>query len=289
MPTQSTVTLNDGNMIPQFGLGVFQTPPDETAAIVQTAIKAGYRHIDTAKAYANESGVGEGIRRSGVARGDVFVTTKLWNEDQGYDATLAAADRSLAELGSDYLDLYLIHWPSPHRGLYLDSWRALVRLKEEGRVRSIGVSNFTAEHLDRIIAETGVTPAVNQVELHPRFQQAALRDVHGRLGIATESWSPLGRGVSEGMSSGNLRGNGVIEDPVITGIAGKHGKSPGQVIIRWHLDTGLIVIPKSVRAERLRENIDVFDFTLDADDLSAIAALDISDGRIGPNPMTATF
>jgi len=272
MTGQPTVTLNDGAQMPQFGLGVWQTPPEGAAEVVRTAIEAGYRAVDTAAAYRNERGVGEGLKGSD----GVFVTTKLWNENQGYDAALQAFDKSLERLGLAALDLYLIHWPSPQRGLYVDSWKALVRLKEEGRAKSIGVSNFQPEHLERIIGETGVTPAVNQVELHPRFQQRALREAHQRLGIATESWSPLGQGQ-------------LLADPLVTAIAAKHGKTAAQVVIRWHLDNGLIVIPKSVTPSRIRENAQVFDFKLDTDDLAKLAGLDDAGGRIGPDPLTAAF
>ncbi|WP_061931343.1 aldo/keto reductase [Aureimonas sp. AU22] len=276
MTQHPTVSFNDGRAIPQVGLGVWQTPDDGAAAAVSTAIHAGYRHVDTAAVYENERGVGEGLRQSGVAREELFVTTKVWNADQGFDATLKAMDASLGRLGLDHVDLYLIHWPAPAKGLYVDTWRALVRLKEEGRAKSIGVSNFTAEHLDRLIAETGVTPVLNQIELHPRFQQRALRKAHAERGIATESWSPLGQGK-------------LLEDPVITKIAGKHGKTPAQVIIRWHIDNGLVVIPKSVTPSRIVANFDVFGFRLDADDMRDIKGLDSSGGRLGPDPMTATF
>lgn len=276
MTQQPTVSFNDGRAIPQVGLGVWQTPDDGAAAAVSTAINAGYRHVDTAAVYENERGVGEGLRQSGVPREELFVTTKVWNADQGFDATLKAMDASLGRLGLDHVDLYLIHWPAPAKGLYVDTWRALVRLKEEGRAKSIGVSNFTAEHLDRLIAETGVTPVLNQIELHPRFQQRALRKAHAERGIATESWSPLGQGK-------------LLEDPVITKIAGKHGKTPAQVIIRWHIDNGLVVIPKSVTPSRIVANFDVFGFRLDEDDMRDIEGLDSSGGRLGPDPMTATF
>ena len=276
MSNQQLFALRDGNTIPQLGLGVFQTPPDLTASVVKIALATGYRHIDTAAIYVNEAGVGEGLRTSELARDQVFVTTKLWNADQGFDAALKAFDHSVKRLGVDYLDLYLVHWPSPRRDLYVESWRALARLKDEGRVRSIGVSNFGAEHLKRIIDETGVTPVLNQVELHPHFQQRALIETHQALGIATQSWSPLGQGKE-------------LADPVIGAIAARHGRSPAQVIIRWHLDSGLIVIPKSVTPKRIVENFDVFGFTLSAADMEAIARLDSADGRIGPDPATASF
>lgn len=276
MTQQLRVELSDGHVIPQVGLGVWQTPDDVAVTAVQAALDAGYRHVDTAAAYQNEKGVGAGLRASGVARDDVFITTKVWNENQGYDNALKAIEGSLKRLQLDHLDLCLIHWPAPHRGLYLDTWRALVKAQELGQVRSIGVSNFEVEHLDRIIGETGVSPVLNQIELHPRFQQTALRAAHAERGIKTESWSPLGQGQ-------------LLSDPLITQIAAKHGRTAAQVIIRWHLDSGLIVIPKSVTPGRIVENFDVFGFTLDAEDMAAIAGLDQPDGRIGPNPMTATF
>jgi 2,5-diketo-D-gluconate reductase A len=271
-----TVAFHDGRSIPQLGLGVWQTPNDTAVTAVQTAIEAGYRHVDTAMIYDNEEGVGEGIRRAAIDREDIFVTTKLWNSDQGFDTALKAGEQSLKRLGLDYVDLYLIHWPAPRRGLFVDTWRALIRLKEEGRVRSIGVSNFPAELLERLIDETGVAPVLNQIELHPRFQQRALREAHAKHGIATESWSPLGQGK-------------LLGDPAITAIAAKHKRTPAQIIIRWHLDNGLIVIPKSVTPARIIENFQVFDFTLDADDLATIGKLDSARGRIGPDPLTASF
>ncbi|MGE5564707.1 MAG: aldo/keto reductase [Parcubacteria group bacterium] len=276
MSIQPSVTLNDGRSIPQFGLGVWQTPQDVAADVVRTALEAGYRHVDTAAIYGNERGVGEGLRASGLPREQVFITTKLWNDRQGYDEALTAFDHSLERLGVDYIDLYLIHWPAPKRDRYADAWRALVRIKEDGRARSIGVSNFKPHHLERIVGETGVTPAVNQVELHPRWQQRELREFNARHGIATESWSPLGQGT-------------LLSDPIIGRIAEKHGRTPAQVIIRWHLDSGLIVIPKSVTPSRIRENIAVFDFQLDEDDMSAMARLDSPRGRIGPDPEHADF
>ena len=276
MSSPTSIALRDGNTIPQVGLGVFQTPPDMTASVVRTALNAGYRHIDTAAVYVNELGVGEGLRASEVERSELFVTTKLWNADQGFDAAIKGFDHSVKRLGVDYLDLYLIHWPSPRRDLYVDSWRALVRLQQDGRIRSIGVSNFSADHLRRLIDETGVIPVLNQVELHPHFQQRALIELHKQLGIATTSWSPLGQGKA-------------LTDPVIGAIAARHGRSPAQIIIRWHLDNGLIAIPKSVTPQRIAENFAVFDFTLSEADLGAIAALDSAQGRIGPDPATANF
>lgn len=276
MSSQPTIKLNDGRVIPQLGLGVWQTPDDVAAPVVQTALEAGYRSVDTAAIYGNEKGVGKGLEASGVARDQVFVTTKLWNDRQGYDSALTALDKSLGRLGLDHVDLYLIHWPAPSKGLFIDSWKALIQAQKDGKAKSIGVSNFAVEHLERIIEATGVTPAVNQIELHPRFQQAQLRALHKTLGIATESWSPLGQGK-------------LLQDPTLAAIARKHGKSAAQVVIRWHLDSGLIVIPKSVNADRIRQNIDVFDFTLDADDLAQIGKLDTAEGRIGPDPLKADF
>jgi 2,5-diketo-D-gluconate reductase A len=269
---QPTVTLNDGRLMPQFGLGVFQTPPETTAQVVKNAVEEGYRAVDTASGYRNEDGVGEALD----GRTDVFVTTKLGNADHGFDEALRAFEESAMRLRRATLDLYLIHWPRPRVNRYVESWKALVRLQREGRIRSIGVSNFNQDHVERIIGETGVTPAVNQIELHPRFQQKTLREFHDRHGIKTESWSPLAQGA-------------LLNEPAIVNLAAKHRKSPAQVIIRWHLDCGLIVIPKSVHVERLRENIGALDFRLDNDDMARIAALDSPDGRIGPEPATATF
>lgn len=272
MTDQPIVTLNDGVAMPQFGLGVFQTPPDTTAEVVRQAIVDGYRLVDTAAMYRNEQGVGEALRD----RPEVFVTTKLGNPDHGFDNALRAFDQSAKRLGRQSVDLYLIHWPRPRVGLYVETWNAFVRLKQDGRIHSIGVSNFNRDHLERIVGETGVTPSVNQIELHPRFQQQALRAYHDESGIKTESWSPLGRAT-------------FLADPVIAGIAAKHGKTATQVVIRWHLDNGLIVIPKSVRPERLKENIAVFDFRLDDEDMRRMRSLDSPSGRMGPDPETAAF
>jgi 2,5-diketo-D-gluconate reductase A len=276
MTDSMRIDLSDGECIPRIGLGVWQTPNDVAVQAVSAALQVGYRHVDTAAAYNNEAGVGEGIRVSGVPREAVFVTTKVWNADQGYDRALRAVEASQKRLGLEQIDLVLIHWPAPRRDLYLDTWRALIRAKEEGRARSIGVSNFEAEHLDRIIGETGVTPVINQVEVHPRFQQRRLREANLERGVRTESWSPLGQGT-------------LLADPVIGRIAQKHHRTPAQVIIRWHVDHGLIVIPKSVRPERIQQNYDVFGFELDGEDMAAIERLDDPDGRVGPDPMTATF
>lgn len=276
MSTQPHVSFNDGRSIPQLGLGVWQTPDDVAVEAVSTALKTGYRHIDTAAVYKNEEGVGKGIVASGIDRGDIFLTTKVWNDDQGFDETLRAMDASLKRLGTDYVDLYLIHWPSAFRGKYIETWKALIRLREEGKAKSIGVSNFEGSYIDDLVRETGVTPAINQIQLHPHFQQQAMRDKHAGLGVVTQSWSPLGQG-------------NVLADPVIGAIAKRHGKSPAQVIIRWHLDLGLVVIPKSVTPSRIIENFEVFDFTLSEEDKAAIAGLDSADGRIGSDPMSATF
>ncbi|CAH0338721.1 aldo/keto reductase [Rhizobium sp. CECT 9324] len=276
MTEQTHITLNDGNRIPQVGLGVWQTPDDEAAPAVKAALDAGYRHVDTAAVYENEEGVGKGIKQSGVARGEIFLTTKLWNVDQGYDSTLKAFDASLKRLGTDYVDLYLIHWPSAHRGLFVDTWKAFAKLKEEGRAKSIGVSNFYPEHLEKIIGETGVVPVINQIELHPDFQQKTTRAFHDKHKITTQSWSPLGQGK-------------LLNNPVIGKIAERLGRTPAQVIIRWHIDNGLVVIPKSVTPSRIVENFNVFDFTLSSDDLAELNALDDAGARIGPDPKTATF
>ncbi|MFA5122203.1 aldo/keto reductase [Zavarzinia sp.] len=276
MTDQPLISLNDGNRIPQLGLGVWRTPEEDAAAVVRHALVTGYAHVDTAAIYGNERGVGEGIRASGVPREEIFVTTKLWNDKQGYDTTLSACERSLARLGLDYVDLYLIHWPAPAKGLYVETWRALVRLRADGKVRSIGVSNFMPEHISRIVDASGVVPVLNQVELHPRFSQKELQAFHDSLGIATEAWSPLGQGT-------------LLNDPVIGEIAAKHGRTPAQVILRWHLDSARIAIPKSVTPSRIEQNFAVFDFTLGEDDCAAIDALDAEDGRIGPDPLTANF
>src|ERR1700722_1498755 len=270
--TQPTLTLNDGVVIPQFGLGGFQTPPDTTEQVVKMALGEGYRLVDTASMYRNEEGVGAAL----LGRTDVFVTTKLGNSDHGFDEALRAFDASIKKLRRDTLDLYLIHWPRPRTNRYVESWKALVRLQKEGRIRSIGVSNFNVDHLERIIGETGVTPSVNQIELHPKFQQKALRAFHDQKGVKTESWSPLGRG-------------GLLSETALVEIAAKHRKTPAQVVIRWHLDTGLIVIPKTVRLERLKENIGSLDFKLDGGDMEGVGGLDSPGGRMGPDPATATF
>ncbi|MCG8918835.1 aldo/keto reductase [Actinokineospora sp. PR83] len=272
MSTVPNVTLNDGTTIPQLGYGVWQVPQDEVTAAVTTALEAGYRGIDTAAIYGNEEGTGAAIATAGIPREELHVTTKLWNSEQGYDSTLRAFDESMSKLGLDYLDLYLIHWASPRRDKYVDTFKAFEKLRADGRVRSIGVSNFHVPHLERLLAETDVVPVVNQIELHPNLQQAELRAFHEKHGIATEAWSPL--------ASGQL-----LKDEAIAAIGEKYGKSTAQVILRWHLDLGNIVIPKSVTPDRIRANIDVFDFTLDDDDRKTLAGLD-NGTRTGPNPDT---
>ena len=268
-----TIRLNNGVDIPQFGFGVFQVPPDETAETVRAAFDAGYRHIDTAQMYGNEEGVGRALAESGLPRDEVFLTTKLTNDGHGHDAAVRRLDESLQKLGTDHVDLYLIHWPRPGDDRYVDTWRGFEKALAEGRTRSIGVSNFTVEHLQRLAKETGTVPAVNQVELHPRFGQADLRGYHAEHGIATEAWSPIGQG------------KGLLDDPVLTGLAQKYDRSPAQVVLRWHVQLGNIVFPKSMHAERMRENINVFDFELAGDDMQEISALDRgAGGRMGPDP-----
>ncbi|MCX4553912.1 aldo/keto reductase [Streptomyces sp. NBC_01387] len=265
------ITLNNGARMPQLGFGVWQVADDEATKAVGTALEAGYRSIDTAAIYGNEEGTGRALAASGIARDELFVTTKLWNSEQGYDSTLRAFDTSLAKLGLDYVDLYLVHWPVPSKDAYVDTYKAFEKILADGRAKTIGVSNFLPDHLKRLMGETSVVPAVNQIELHPQLQQAESRAVHAEHGIHTEAWSPLGQG------------KGLLEVPTIVAIAQKHGRSAAQVVLRWHLQTGNVVIPKSVTPSRIKENIDVFDFELDADDLAGIAALD-EGKRIGPDP-----
>jgi diketogulonate reductase-like aldo/keto reductase len=265
------IILNNGVEMPQLGFGVWQVPDDEAERAVATALETGYRSIDTAAIYGNEEGTGKAINTSGLPREEIFVTTKLWNGDQGYDSTLRAFDASLEKLGLDYLDLYLIHWPLPSRGKYVDSYKAFEKLYSEGRVKAIGVSNFLPEHLERLIQETSVIPAVNQIELHPHLQQRAARAFQADQGIRTEAWSPLGSG------------KGLLEVPAIVAIGQKHNRTPAQVVLRWHIQLGNIVIPKSVTPSRIKENIEVFDFSLDEEDLAAISALN-EDRRLGPDP-----
>ncbi|MCG7525431.1 aldo/keto reductase [Streptomyces sp. OfavH-34-F] len=271
-----SLTLHNGVEMPQLGFGVWQVPDDEAATAVATAIESGYRSIDTAAIYQNETGTGKAIAASGVARDELFVTTKLWNTEQGYDSTLRAFDASLAKLGLDYVDLYLIHWPVPAKDAYLDTYRAFEKIYAEGRARAIGVSNFLPEHLERLLGETSVVPVINQIELHPQLQQAESRALHAEHGILTEAWSPLGSG------------KGLLEVPTVVAVARKHGRTPAQAVLRWHIQTGNVVIPKSVTPSRIAENIDVFDFELDADDMAAFAALD-EGKRLGPNPGEFNF
>jgi 2,5-diketo-D-gluconate reductase A len=264
------VRLRDGVEIPQLGFGVFQVPPEDTADVVRMALSTGYRHIDTAAAYENEAPVGQAVRASGLERSEVFITTKCANRDHGYEEATRALRASLDRLEMDYVDLYLIHWPVPSRDRYVETWRAFIEGQEQGLVRSIGVSNFQLDHLERLIRETGVTPTINQVELHPRLQQRELRRVHAELGIATEAWSPLAQGE-------------VLDDPTITAGADAHDRTPGQVVIRWHIQLGNIVIPKSVTPERIEQNFRVFDFELSEDEMTGIETLDAGE-RTGPDP-----
>ncbi len=266
-----SIALHDGEQIPQLGFGVFLVPPPETAEAVTTALLAGYRHIDTAAAYRNEAGVSQAIDAAGLQREDVFVTTKLWNDHQGYEESKQALRDSLNRLEMTHVDLYLIHWPAPALDKYVDTWRAFVELQQEGLARSIGVSNFNAEHLEKIIDATGVTPVVNQVELHPAFQQRGLRDAHAEHGIVTEAWSPL------------ARGGAILSEQSIVAIAETHGKTTAQVVLRWHIQLGNVAIPKSVTPARIAENLDLFDFQLSADEMAAIDGFDAG-GRIGPDP-----
>ena len=263
--------MNDGLSIPQLGFGVFKIPEQDTRDAVKQAIKTGYRHIDTAKAYDNEEGVGLGVADSGIDRKNIFITTKVWNSDQGYDNTMRAFEESAKRLHMNAIDLYLIHWPLPARDLFVETWKALIRLKQENRVRSIGVCNFRIVDLERLIKETGVAPAVNQVELHPHFQQKQLRIFHDKNNILTEAWAPLGRGQ-------------FLDDPVLKKIAAEHHKTVAQIILRWHMEMGTIAIPKSQSPERMAENFNIFDFALTAANHDAIAGLDKVDGRLGPNP-----
>jgi 2,5-diketo-D-gluconate reductase A len=264
------VTLNNGIDMPRIGFGVFRIPEDETMSAVLSAIEAGYRSIDTASLYGNETAVGRAIASSGLPRADLFVTTKLWNDDQGYDSSFAAFDSSLTRLGLDYIDLYLIHWPVPAKGAYVDTWRALEDICASGRARAVGVSNFQPWHLQPILDGRSVVPAVNQVELHPNLQQQEVRAFDRAHGIVTEAWSPLARG-------------GVLADPVITALSRRHGKTPAQIVLRWHIELGNVVVPKSITLSRIEENIDIFDFALTADEMATIGRLDRG-ARTGPDP-----
>jgi 2,5-diketo-D-gluconate reductase A len=271
MTAVPNLTMNDGRAIPQLGFGVFQVPPEQTTQAVTEALSAGYRLIDTAQGYQNEKGVGEALRRSGLPRDEVFITTKLTNGEQGTDRALRAFEGSLRKLGLDEVDLFLIHWPVPARDLYVQTWQTLEKIRAEGRARSIGVSNFTAGHLNRLAAEADVVPAVNQVELHPRFPQDALRAYQAEHGILTEAWAPIGQG------------QGLLQDERIVRLAAQKGRSPAQVVLRWHIQLGNIAIPKSVTAARIRENIAIFDFSLDEDEMRQVSGLATGE-RIGPDP-----
>ncbi|GAB2976554.1 aldo/keto reductase [Amycolatopsis acidiphila] len=270
--TVPEIELNNGVRIPQFGFGVFQIPLEDTAEAVRTALETGYRHIDTAQAYRNEEGVGEGIRQSGLARADVFVTTKLANDAHGHDNAITALEGSLQRLGTDYVDLYLIHWPLPRKNRYVETWQSFEEILKAGKARAVGVSNFQPAHLDELARTSGTTPAVNQIELHPYLQQSQLREYHRAHGIETEAWSPIAQGE-------------VLDDPVLRRLAERHGKTPAQVALRWHIQLGNIVFPKSSTPQRIRENIEIFDFELSEEDMNAVAELDRG-RRTGPDPDT---
>ncbi|MCD4524195.1 aldo/keto reductase [Nocardioides sp. cx-173] len=271
-----TITLNDQTTIPQLGFGVFQVPPAQTAATVATALEVGYRHLDTAQMYGNEEGVGQGIAASGIAREELYVTTKLNNNNHRPDDVRRSFEESFERLGLDYIDLFLIHWPLPTRysGDYVSTWKAMTELTQDRRLRSVGVSNFHPEHLDRIIDATGVLPAVNQIEAHPYLPNDEVRAASHKRGITVEAWSPIAQGK-------------VMDDEVIRKIAQRHGKTPSQVTLRWHIERGDVVFPKSMHEERMRENFEIFDFRLSPDEVEAIRRLDQGEaGRIGPNPET---
>ena len=269
--TANKTSLRDGSQIPSIGFGVFLIPNSEVVAAVSTALACGYRHLDTASIYKNEEGVGEAVRASNLPRNDIFITTKIWNDDQGTGKTKAACFASLDRLGLDYLDLALIHWPVPGRGLYVDTWRELIDLRDKGHIKSIGVSNFNPDHLEAIIQATGEVPVVNQIECHPWLQQTVLRTFHANLGIVTQSWSPLGRGK-------------LLNEPIIKTIAKKHNSTEAQVIIAWHLKVGNVVIPKSITPSRIQENYQASKINLDSDDISQILKLDAGI-RVGPDPL----
>lgn len=270
LPPVPIVSMNNGLQIPQVGYGVFQVPPEEAAAATGEALKAGYRLIDTAAIYGNEKGVGQAIAESGIPRDDLFITTKLWTSEFGTDSVLRAFDASMRKLGIDILDCYLIHWPAPAKDLYVESWQAMGRLYAEGRVRSIGVSNFTVEHLTRLADETAVTPVLNQIELHPGLAQDELREYHAKHDILTQAWSPIGQG------------KGLLDSPFIVEIARRLGRTPAQVVLRWHLQRDTVVIPKTVTPARMRSNLELFDFSLSDEDMAALTAM--SGGRLGPDP-----
>ena len=269
--TTNITSMRDGNQIPSIGFGVFLIPNSDVVAAVTTALDCGYRHLDTASIYKNEVGVGEAVRASNVPRTDIFVTTKIWNDDQGAGKTKAACLASLEKLGLDYVDLVLIHWPVPDRGLYVDTWRDLIDLRDNGQIKSIGVSNFNPDHLETIIQATGVVPVVNQIECHPWLQQTSLRKFHASLGIITQSWSPLGRGK-------------LLNEPIIKAIATKHDSTEAQIIIAWHLKIGNVVIPKSITPSRILENYQASKINLDSDDVAQILKLDAGI-RVGPDPL----
>jgi 2,5-diketo-D-gluconate reductase A len=265
------IELNNGTTIPQLGFGVFQIDPSDTAEAVTTALEAGYRHIDTAQMYGNEAEVGEAIATSDIPRDQLWITTKCNNSHHGYDDAQSALDESLRKLGLDHVDLYLIHWPLPGKDLYVDTWKGFEKAQSDGKVRTIGVSNFQPHHLDRLLEETGTVPAVNQIELHPHMQQAGLRSYHERHGIRTEAWSPIGQG------------RGLLDAPELSEIAQAHGKSAAQVVLRWHVQLGNIVFPKSSTAERIRENYAIFDFELTDDEMGRIEGMEKAE-RLGPDP-----
>lgn len=269
-PPAPLIPLADGARVPQMGYGLYKVPAADAARLCLDAIDAGYRHLDTAAFYGNEREVGEAVRASGLPRDELFVTSKVWKDDNGFDQTLRAFDASMRRFALDRLDLFLIHWPVPSTDLYVETWRALIRLRDEGRVASIGVSNFHAHHIERLVAETGETPVVNQVELHPWLPQTALREFHAARGILTEAWSPLARGR-------------VIGEPLLAELAAAHGRSPAQIVLRWHVQLGNLVIPKASSPARIRENLDVFDFELSDADLAAIASLENGE-RTGRDP-----
>jgi len=276
MTSVPTVSLSAGSTtidIPQLGFGVWQVPDADVTDAVTTALEVGYRSIDTAAAYENEDGVGRALARTDVPREEIFLTTKVWNDQQGYDATLRAFDASAKRLGQEVVDLYLIHWPVPAKDAYVDTWRALLELRTQGRIRAAGVCNFQPAHLQRLLDETGELPALNQIELHPRLQQRELRAFHAQHGIVTEDWSPL------------ASGGALLQDPVITGIAQRLSRTPAQVVLRWHVQLGHVVIPKSVTPSRIAENFQIFDFELESEDLAAIEGMDRGE-RTGPDPDT---
>ena len=276
-PAVPSLDLTSGHSIPQLGYGVFKVEDDVAADVTLQALEAGYRHLDTAKVYGNEEGVGRAIRDAALPREELFVTTKLWNDAQGFDDAIAACEASLERLGLDYVDLYLVHWAVPSQGQYVEAWKALIELQQRGLVRAIGVSNYPAEQLQEIIETTGVAPAIHQIELHPYFQQRELREIHAQHGILTESWGPLGQGKSD-----------LLENTVITGIAEGHGATPAQVVLAWHLAHGIVTIPKSVTPSRIVENLAAVELVLATDEIAAIDELDRPDGRGGADPATKT-